>query len=58
MKRWKSILGVLLVFLLGALAGAAVYHRFGHQRVEAVLWKGRCHGGSRRQAAFPVVGHR
>ena len=37
MKRWKSILGVLLVFLLGALAGAAVYHRFGHQRVEAVL---------------------
>jgi len=37
MKRWKSILGVLLVFLLGALAGAAVYHRIGHQRVEAVL---------------------
>jgi len=37
MKRWKSILGVLLVFLLGALAGAAVYHRFGHQRFEAVL---------------------
>jgi len=37
MKRWKSILGVLLVFLLGALAGASVYHCFGHQRVEAVL---------------------
>jgi len=37
MKRWKSILGVLLVFLLGALAGGAVYHRFGHKRVEAVL---------------------
>jgi len=37
MKRWKSILGVLLIFLLGALAGAAVYHRIGHQRVEAVL---------------------
>jgi len=37
MKRWKSILGVLLVFLLGALAGAAVYHRFGHQGVEDVL---------------------
>ena len=37
MKRWKSILGVLLVFLLGALSGAVVYHRFGHQRVEAVL---------------------
>ena len=37
MKRWKSIVGVLMVFLLGALAGAAVYHRFGHQRIEAVL---------------------
>jgi hypothetical protein len=37
MKRWKSILGVLLVFLLGALAGAAVVHRVGRQSVEAVL---------------------
>jgi hypothetical protein len=37
MKRWKSILGVLLVFLLGALAGAAVAHRVDRQRVEAVL---------------------
>jgi len=37
MKRWKSILGVLLVFLLGALAGAAVVHRVDRQNVEAVL---------------------
>jgi Spy/CpxP family protein refolding chaperone len=37
MKRWKSIVGVLLVFLLGALAGAAVVHRFDRQGVEAVL---------------------
>jgi uncharacterized membrane protein len=37
MKRWKSIVGVLLVFLLGALAGAAVVHRVDRQRVEAVL---------------------
>lgn len=37
MKRWKSILGVLLVFLLGALAGAAVLHRVDRQNVEAVL---------------------
>ena len=37
MKRWKSILGVLLVFLLGALAGAAVMHRVGRQSVEAAL---------------------
>jgi Spy/CpxP family protein refolding chaperone len=38
MKRWKSILGVLLVFLLGALAGAAVAHRVDRQGVEAVLY--------------------
>ena len=37
MKRWKSIIGVLLVFLLGALAGAAVGHRVGRQGVEAIL---------------------
>ena len=37
MKRWKSILGVLLIFLLGALAGAAVVHRVDRQSVEAVL---------------------
>jgi Spy/CpxP family protein refolding chaperone len=37
MKRWKSILGVLLVFLLGALAGAAVVHRVDRQGVEGVL---------------------
>ncbi|TRZ99113.1 MAG: hypothetical protein D4R80_03770 [Deltaproteobacteria bacterium] len=37
MKRWKSILGVLLVFLLGALSGAAICHRFDRQNVEAVL---------------------
>jgi Spy/CpxP family protein refolding chaperone len=37
MKRWKSILGVLLVFLLGALAGAAVVHRVDRQSVEAGL---------------------
>ncbi|MBE0605451.1 MAG: hypothetical protein IH610_04095 [Deltaproteobacteria bacterium] len=37
MKRWKSILGVLLVFLLGVLSGAAICHRFDRQSVEAVL---------------------
>ncbi len=37
MKRWKSILGVLLVFLLGALAGAAIEHRVDRHRVDAVL---------------------
>ena len=37
MNRWKPILGVLLVFLLGALAGAAVVHRVDRQSVEAVL---------------------
>ena len=37
MKRWKSIVGVLLVFLLGALAGAAVEHRVVRQSFENVL---------------------
>ena len=37
MKRWKSILGVLLVFCLGAIAGAAIGHRVDRQRMEAVL---------------------
>jgi len=37
MKRWKSIVGVLLVFLSGALAGAAVMHRVDRQNVDAVL---------------------
>jgi len=37
MKQWKSILGVLLVFLLGALTGAAVVHRVDRQGVEAVF---------------------
>jgi len=37
MKRWKSILGVLLVFLLGALAGAAVEHRIARQSFENIL---------------------
>ena len=37
MKRWKSIVGVLLVFLLGALAGAAVEHRIVRQSFENIL---------------------
>lgn len=37
MKRWKPILGILLVFLLGVLAGAAIDHRVCRQRFEAVL---------------------
>ena len=37
MKRWKSILGVLVIFLLGALTGAAVNHRIGRQGVDAIL---------------------
>ena len=38
MKRWKSILGVLMVFLLGAVGGAAVEHRVDRQRIDAVLY--------------------
>ena len=37
MKRWKPILGVLLVFLLGAVAGAVIEHHVDRHRVEAYL---------------------
>ncbi len=40
MKRWKAILGVLLVFLLGAAAGAIVMHRVDRVRTEA-MWSGK-----------------
>jgi len=37
MKRWKPVLGVLLVFLLGAIAGAAIVHRVDRKNVEGFL---------------------
>ncbi len=37
MKRWKAISGVLLLFLVGAAAGALVMHRVDRGRIEAIL---------------------
>lgn len=35
MKKWHAIAGVILVFLLGALAGGLVVHTIYHQRMES-----------------------
>ena len=40
MKNWKAIAGVVLVFILGALAGAIVAHRVCHHRIESILTGG------------------
>jgi hypothetical protein len=40
MRDWKSIFGVLLVFALGALAGAFGSLSFAHYRVAAALQRG------------------
>lgn len=37
MKKWKAIVGILLVFLLGALAGALVAHQTYQQRMEGII---------------------
>jgi len=36
MKRWKAIVGILLVFLLGALAGVLATYAVYQQRMEGV----------------------
>lgn len=40
MRDWKSILGVLLVFVLGALAGAFIALSFAHHRIAVALQRG------------------
>ncbi len=37
MKRWKAILGVLLVFLIGMLSGALLAQRYHQGRMERFL---------------------
>ncbi|HWR58550.1 MAG TPA: periplasmic heavy metal sensor [Thermodesulfovibrionales bacterium] len=34
MKKWHAIVGVILVFLLGAVAGGLVTHTVGHKKME------------------------
>ncbi|MBM3858314.1 MAG: hypothetical protein FJ395_01540 [Verrucomicrobia bacterium] len=40
MKHWKAILGVLVVFVLGAIAGGLVTRGFYQKRIRA-LWRGQ-----------------
>jgi hypothetical protein len=37
MKKWKAIIGVVLVFVLGAVAGAIVSHRVCQHRMETIV---------------------
>lgn len=37
MKKWKAIVSIVIVFLLGALAGALVTHKIYQQKVEGVI---------------------
>jgi len=48
MKRWKAIIGVVLVYVLGALSGAIVSHGICRHKVDALIYGG--HGA--RSAAI------
>ena len=37
MKKWKAIVSIIIVFLLGALAGALVTHKIYQHRVEGIM---------------------
>jgi hypothetical protein len=37
MKKWKAIVSIVIVFLLGALAGALVVNMFHEQRAERLI---------------------
>ncbi len=45
MKRWKAVVGIVIIFLLGGLAGALVMHGFDHIKMERVI---RGEGGMTR----------
>jgi uncharacterized membrane protein len=37
MKRWKAVVSVILIFLLGGMAGALVMHRIEQQKIEGIM---------------------
>lgn len=37
MKKWKAIVSIIIVFLLGALAGVLVTHKIYQHRVEGIM---------------------
>ena len=36
-KKWKAVVGVVLVFLLGAFAGALVTHKIYQRKIETIM---------------------
>ena len=37
MKGWKAVVSVILIFLLGGMAGALVMHRLDQQKIESIM---------------------
>jgi uncharacterized membrane protein len=37
MKGWKAVVSVILIFLLGGMAGALVMHRIEQQKIEGIM---------------------
>ena len=37
MKKWKAIVSIILVFLLGSLAGVLITHEIYHHRIESII---------------------
>ena len=37
MKGWKAVVSIILIFLLGAMAGALVMHRVDQRKIESVM---------------------
>jgi hypothetical protein len=37
MKGWKAVISVILIFLLGGIAGALLMHRTDQQKIESIM---------------------
>ena len=37
MKGWKAVVSVILIFMLGGLAGALVVHKIDQQKIESIM---------------------
>ncbi len=50
MKGWKAVISVILIFLLGGIAGALLMHRTDQQKIESIM-----HGESGTTREFIVT---
>ena len=50
MKGWKAVISVILIFLLGGIAGALLMHRTDQQKIESIM-----HGESGTAREFIVT---